>query len=519
MPVNPFLNKVTFLKGNGGLGGQGVGSDYISGLLYYDVNTGYTPSAAYNVFLSPADAIAAGYTPLTDETKAIYESAIGKGSTGDVISIYMLDPLGNEILLCTYTQTAGDSTDTLLAASLAAAINAALTGFTATNTGANLFVTMPAGYGMYPNANPGTNMTAVITGAITFGTPTNSTPGVASINSQIYYQVSEYFRLNPSGQLYFGYIKKASATITFTEIQTLQGNANGAIRQIGIYVPVPNSIASSASVVATEIVTYANTINAICATLEGLKTPLSALLGVNCYNLSTPSSLTNLNTLTDNFVTVIMLQDGNAQGNYLFQTSQVSSTSVGAALGAVSFSYVNECIAAPSKFNLSNGVELSVPAYANGVKYVINDTTSGLLDSYAYVYGGLYPDYQGTYFNNSYTACPQTNDYSFIELNRVIDKAIRLINAAFTPLIAIPLILNPDGTLQAKDVAKLQAAVIDALNPMLAPGAGRVPEASGVTVTIDPAQNILSTGTLTVGVAITPDAIARKFTVPIQYQA
>jgi len=88
----------------------------------------------------------------TPETKATASITFTTGVTvGNSLAIYTPNMDHSDTLLISYTRVSGDTTMTILAASIATAINALSNGFVATSTGTTLTVTYKAGYGSAPN--------------------------------------------------------------------------------------------------------------------------------------------------------------------------------------------------------------------------------------------------------------------------------------------------------------------------------------------------------------------------------
>ena len=166
------MNNVIINRGQGGLGRQPLGQDFISGLLLYPSATTFSlagfPAIGSILKLGGiSDAIAAGITNNhLGETAAIFHGTVPTGAVGDVISIYYNEPLSN-VLLCTYTQQPSDTTATILTTSLANAINlnTSSTLYTApTPSGTTLSIKVRPGLGTYPST---ANITVYVNGVLT----------------------------------------------------------------------------------------------------------------------------------------------------------------------------------------------------------------------------------------------------------------------------------------------------------------------------------------------------------------
>lgn len=497
------MNNITFVKGKGGLGRPLPGKDYISGLLFYagSLPSGFSSSNRIKQFFSVEEAEAAGIkADYNDETQATGVYTVSNvGSNGDSIEIVFEEPT-QTVSLGTYVKTSSETTVTAVATALVAAINARtyIHGYTATNSAGAITITARLGLGVWPNA--GSMLSAVITGTIAGSVTTDFSGGVASVQAVMHYHISEYFRMQPKGNLYVG-IYAVPGSYTFSEVQTMQDFANGDIRQIGVYVTSTNYAASQTT-----------TLQSVSDTLDTLKKPLSILYSANVTTGTSIASLTDLGAFSNNKVSVVIGQDKAGIGNFLFKTTGKSVSCLGAALGTVSLANVQEDIAWVGKFNLSNGIELESIGFCNG-ESGLSQSALDSLDLKRYIFLRKFPNLAGSYFNDSHTAVTQTSDYAYIENNRVIDKAIRGVDQALLPSLNSPLLLNADGTLANSTIAFLESQAVVITDNMV-----RNSEASAISVSIDPNQNVATTSEVVVTINIVPVGVARNIVVNIGYK-
>jgi len=505
------LPDVRFIKGKGGLGRPAAGQDYISGLIFY---TGTLPSGFSNTnrikqFFQPADAIAAGilndYSDATAATATYLITTLG--ATGDKIAFTVadVDASGNPqtTQLCNYTKVAGDTTIALLGASIAAAINAGtLThGYTASFLTATLTITAPKKFGVLLNS--GSPLTVTITGTIA-GTLTAFSGGIASAFAGYYYHISEFFRINPKGYLYVGFFA-VPGSYTFGEVATIQNFSNGVIRQVGV-MKDPTSAWSSSDLTA---------LHTACAALDDPHKPLSAIYAADLSGTVDISTLPDLNTLSANKASDCISQDAGGQGNFLWVTTKKSVTNLGVMLGTVSLSKVSESIGWVGKFNISDGVECEVLAFANGQLFsssAISDTLLGVLNDRRHVFLRKFVGQDGSFWNGGHAAISVSSDYAYIEDNRTIDKAIRGIYTNILPYLNSPIQLNSDGTLSDNTVATFENAVRPNLDQMVRDG-----ELSDYKPTVNPNQLVLVTGKVVVSVQLLQSGVARNIEVPIGF--
>lgn len=511
--MGTFQSAFTFNKGVLTNGSTLPGQDYITGLLFYGTApSGYPSNGIKNMF-SVQDAINVGITPNhTDETAAIGDLLMtGASGAGLTLNVYVQEPINpintstnpNKVLLCSYTTVSGDTTAATFATNVVAAINAnqaANGGYTATLSTATVVITARPGLGIA--LNTGTNLSVTGTAA-SDATLTQFSGGVASKLDNIYYHISEYFRMNPNGNLWVGLFTDSG--YTYTEIQTLQMAAQGAIRQVGIY--RPSRAFSSYGI------TDSNSINTICQTLDNNKMPLSAVLAQDISGVSDLTTLPNLSLLSDEWVSVNISQDGAAKGWSLYEAFGKSITNLGALMGCISVSAVSADIAQPiPSLNISDGSENNVVAFANNALFTsISTGIQTVLDNYRYIYAGNYVGYTGTYFSEEHCAIISNSNYAYISQNRVEAKIERLMYQAYLPILKSQIQLNADGTIFAPLVKSLESLGNNILNiNMVTQG-----ELSAVQTVINPMQNITTQGGLVVTLNEENNPIARKITINV----
>jgi hypothetical protein len=501
------LPNITFVKGNGGLGRPLAGQDHFSGLIFYSgaFPSGFSSSNRIKKFLSVTDAEAAGIkADYSDETKSAGSYLVTTvGANGDTINIKVNEPGGVVVDLGTYTKSAGQTTATAVGAAIAAIINAgtSIHGYTATAATGTVTITARPGLGLFLNS--GAPIVVTIVGTIA-GTLTQFTGGAASRNAIYHYHIREFFREQSKGVLWVGIFAIPGGAYDFQEITTLQNFSTGTIRQVGIY-------KDSAAFSTADMTTIQN----VLLTLEGLKKPLIAVYGADLSGTTDISTLTDLNTFNNYEVSPCIGQDGGALGNYLYQVTGKSITTLGAQLGAIAFAKVNESIAWVQKFNISNGIECETLAFANGKLFSdasITDNMLDLLDQYRYVFLRKFVGQTGSYFNGFNMACSVSSDYAYGEDNRTIQKAIRGVYSSLLPALSGPLQLNADGTLSNNTVAYLETLTTPNLDQMV-----RDSELSAYGVEIDTAQNVLTTGKIIISVELVQEGVARQIQVPIGY--
>lgn len=490
-------NAINFQLGQGGLGRPLPGTDHYSGFVF-----GLSTLGATKLFkaTSVADAEAQGILgDFSDETQATATIQItNPGAAGDVITITVVEP-NSTVVVATYTVKSTDTTATLVATGVKNAITDAsyVNGYTATSATDTVTLKARKGLGLY--LNTAAKLTVTVTGTAT-RTVTDFTGGVSSLMAPIHYHISEFFRINPLGILFCGGF--TTLATDFSNIITLQEFADGECKQILYFSPL-------VTFDTTKLATLQGIANQMLSTY---KAPAQIIYAPN-FKTVTLASLVNLNAFNAPSVSVCIAQDGGGLGHELGHGSAKSITAGGAMLGATSLANVSESIAWVGKFNMSDGVELEVLSFANGdvysatAKSVVNS-----LNDYRYVFLLKQRGTTGSYWNDSHNAVIQSSDYAYIESNRTINKAIRVINSALLPLLNSPLDINTDGTLTDVSIEVFTTEVDRVLDQLRLDG-----NISQFGVSIDPSQNVLSTSQLDISVQIIPKGVARNINVKIGY--
>ncbi|MFB6456573.1 DUF2586 family protein [Chitinophaga sp. Hz27] len=500
------LNNVRFVLGQGGLGRPLPGQDHISGIIFYTSNlpSGFSNTNRIKQFFSVSDAEAAGilgnYNDETQATASYLVTAVG--ANGNTLNISVTEPFGIVVNLGVYTKSASEAAVGDVASAIAGIINSGtlMHGYTATANTAT--VTIKARKGLGVALNTGTPITITIVGTIA-GTLTQFTGGVGSAQAVWHYHISEYFRIQPQGNLYVGFFA-IPGSYTFSEIATLQNYANGEIRQVGIY--KDGAAFSTADLIA---------IHGVCNTLANTHKEIIGLYAADLSGTTDISILTDLSTLSANLSSAIISQDGAALGAQLFYAYGKSITTLGATLGAISLAKVSESIAWVQKFNISNGTECDTLAFANGKLFSdasISDNLLSTLQDKRYIFLRKFVGIAGSYFNENSTAISVTSDYAYIADNRTIQKATRGVYQSLVPALNGPIVLNSDGTLTDTYTSYLETLAETNLNQMVRDG-----ELSAQDVVINPQQNVLQTGQVVITISLVPIGTARNIIVNIGF--
>lgn len=501
------LNDITINYGQGGLGRALDGEDFYSGILFYTDNNPLNNNLSQAQILSLQQAEQLGIVgDYSDETPATTTYEVDTaGVTGDTFKIVAPEPNGFVTIadISIPASITGDANDQ--AEYIATAINNGTRthGYSATFSTAFVTITSRAGLGLYPNSNA---LLTYQTGALDVIID-GVTNGVASEKAVWHYHIAEYFRLQPSGNLRVYFADLTGNAYDFAELGYMQGSATGKLRQVAIYLAN-----ASKGIVAN--ISLIQAVQTQVDLLIALHQPMSTIVAFDGYSVNDLTTLVDLGAYDCRSVSVTIGQDGANLGYNLTEACGFSMTNLGAVLGAVSYSAVNEDIAWVSKFNMTNGIELSYPAFLNtNVVDMVGDANLlAQLNNYRYLFLRQFVGVAGTFVNDNHCAISEANDYAYMNDNRVIDKCHRLLYAGVLPFLNGTIKLQADGTLSLSTCGFVQGLASTSLDPMI-----RANEISNYEILIDPAQNILATSTLVVTANIQPTGVARHITINLGF--
>ncbi len=365
-----------------------------------------------------------------------------------------------------------------------------------------------------------------------------------------YYQVSQYFRMNPSGDLYVMVVEADSFANTAAFAKEMQEKADGNIRQIGVI------YSGAADFAATQAAAQAAQTQADEAFAEYI--PFEVIVEGKGFIASNAAEAANLADLGAENVSVVVAMDpdmatkerlflssgesytlpagatlveiGINSGDFTVRdkddnpiTDQVgepitirkdvynNTAAVGTLLGTISAAKVSENVAWVEKFNLA-GEGFGKPGFIDGEQVTTLGDLSTLNEK-KYIFTRTHTGIAGLYFNDSHTCTDPTSDFTYVEANRTINKASRLVRATLLPKLNSPVLVDPeDGTLPPSVVKGFETLCRAALERMVANE-----EASEIDVYVNPLQDILATSRLDVKVEIVPMGTARRIVVDLGF--
>lgn len=315
-----------------------------------------------------------------------------------------------------------------------------------------------------------------------------------------HYHISEYFRIlekfNINGFLDVGIYAIGLGAFDGSEITLMQNNANGDLRQIGVYL---------VDAYASTFITGANA-KAEALNVDGY--PVSIYLAADHANYSL---LVDLRVLDSKWVSTIISQDGAGKGNDLYISEGYSITTIGAILAITAVAEVQQRIGNMRiPFDLSGITELQTLALADGTLIsTITDTEIDTLTDQGYTLL-LKRRITGSYiYVDAMTASAETSDYIEQRFNRVVGKAKRYLLEEYQIIQNSEIYVDPDtGRLSSKTISDLETIGLDALNKLAISAnisfdqnTGRVPRKS---IQINPDQNVLQTDKIEISAKIVP---------------
>lgn len=327
-----------------------------------------------------------------------------------------------------------------------------------------------------------------------------------------HYHISEFFRLsdkfNNSVWIDVGIYDIGLGAFDGTEIQLMQDNAKGELRQIGVYLVDP---------FATSFVTGADT---VAESLNADGFPTSVYLAADFADFTAPTDLTSL---TAKWVSTIIAQDGAGTGAALYVSQGYSITAIGAILAGTAYAAVHERIGYVQKFDFSGVTELQTLALCDGTLVEsLTDVQIDDLNDKGYTLM-LYRRVSGSYvYTDAVTAAAGTSDFTEQRFNRAIGKAKRGILQELAPLQNAPLYVNAKtGQLTEQSIGVFDEATRDALDVLaergeisIDPDTGRIPVNS---VSIDPNQNVITTNKITIIAKVVPVGAAGSIDVNLSF--
>lgn len=338
--------------------------------------------------------------------------------------------------------------------------------------------------------------------------------------------ISEFFRVNPGGNLYISFYDASS---DWDIIDQMQRTSQGSIKQFGVWTR-KKMFDPGALVTDPYTLRLVADLNDKAAALAAINQPANILLSANMVSIDAVGGTTKIDLISScisnyPYVSALMGQ-GNSDTVKAIQLDDDTNATVGfigVALGLVARSSVGDSVAWVDQFDLSGGHmdkislgfgDITILDGALTNTYAWEDLTPTQIDTLegkGFIFPIKYTDRAGSYMSSSRTC--SSGDYRTIERSRVINKSRRGVRKAMLPFLNSTVKIAPStGTISSAQTKIYKNAVDNVLLTMQNAG-----EISGYLTYIDPAQNILETDILNIKYTIVPNGKATNIEITEGY--
>lgn len=340
-----------------------------------------------------------------------------------------------------------------------------------------------------------------------------------------WYQISEYFYVNPDGKLFVHNGEALTAESVFNPggvADQLLNFSSKALRYMGVVIGGD----PAASITVT---------NGMQSTVWEMQAAAQAWVDDKAKEFIyidsvviegkalTSSPVTfNLHSLASDQVAITVANDLGYLAPYMADLAAFAKTAaVGTALGAIGVRQLCESVGSPDierkplakrgqpNYTLANPLRgrWLKPGVSSGVAFDnLSQAHKTALGKFGYLFVGRYEGYDCVCFNDSQTCGLETSDFSVIENNRVWNEAARISRRTLIPLMNSTVDIDEaTGYIRATTIARWTALVNRAIEKeLLVDG-----QISAFKFTINPAQNVLGGNPVVTRLSVTPRGIAR----------
>ncbi len=349
----------------------------------------------------------------------------------------------------------------------------------------------------------------------------------------VHHHVSEFFRLSPDGTLYLMLVAQGTSMTDICDTSNdylkkliKSETSNREIRIAGVVLN-PDTATYTPTLTGGldgDVLTAIPKAQELTDNLREDNIYLDSILIEGRQLNGTIAAMTALRTLGSQNISVVISQDPQIAN---WDTAYAKYASIGSALGMLSVRKVPENLGSVDileKPSISKGNENYPLTNSANNLWLMAQLSSGVsvatlsqadktaLKDKGYIYAGKYEGYPYIYFNSSATATELSDDFNFIEKNRVWNKAARYVIEVLTPKINSLIDIDTSGYIAFTTISSWETAVKNKLNNMLADG-----EVSSIEVYINPKQNMLSEPTIKINISLVPKGIAEKIEVDLGF--
>lgn len=325
-----------------------------------------------------------------------------------------------------------------------------------------------------------------------------------------FYQISQFFRINPSGDLFIMKANQNNYGNLVAEAMNMLDLADGQIRQLGVIHSTSKGFDAT--------ITALGKAQVVASAAYADHKPVEIILEGKGFGDTTVSGVDNLGEENAENVSIVIAMDPQKakevpEGSDPDTIPNYSNTAaVGVLLGAISKAKVSENIGWIEKFNLTGDGFRSAGFVGGGEIKTEGDLKT--LNDKRFIFARTHVGIGGVYFNDSHTCTELTSDFAYIEANRTIHKASRIARTALLPKVNSPVLVDPDtGKLPPSVTKGFETLCRSALERMISNE-----EASEIDVYVDPNQDILADSELKIKISIVPLGTARRIVVDLGFK-
>jgi len=288
----------------------------------------------------------------------------------------------------------------------------------------------------------------------------------------------------------------------FSPLMRTIGAAHGRVRLVGINKQTPVDYTPVlASGIDSDVVAALGNLQAILASHAAQHRPVRAFITGLVWNYTT-TGLINLRLRTENRCAVV-LGALDSRGN----------AAIGLALGRAAAIPVHRNIGRVKDGPMTNiGMFVRQSVTATGLSSIDFQHEWNTLHQRGFLFLRSYQGKSGYYWNDDMMAAPATDDYSNLAHGRVIDKAHVIAYSTYVEELLDTVEIDSRGRIAASACKYFESRINNAVRTLMAG------EISSMRSFVDPEQNVLSTGRLTVSLAIVPLGTLREIVVQLGFE-
>lgn len=323
--------------------------------------------------------------------------------------------------------------------------------------------------------------------------------GVDNWHAQlVFMHLKALYAKNANAQVYVGIYYEDSHS-EYDQVQVMQRYAGGDIRVLGVW---EGTVTPTSNLV--------KTLQQAADKLEAEQMPLSIIL--SCAGTLATYKSTNLRLAGQKNVSIVVGMDGDdgLYGEADEEGNKYNTGIIGMLLGMLSLAPVNESISWVERY--PTGV--TNPCLADGTPMRnISSADVSKLDENGCIFLTTYPGIAGSYVSDTHTLDEATSDYSHIEDERTMDKAVRGVYASMVKALGGKVYASEDGSLREDSRAMIEEKASAPIEQMERDG-----ELSGYSVEVRGDQ-VLKDGKVKAVIKNQPTGVVRELEVSIGYAA